>query len=101
MKRLLKQNHVGDKPVKQWYQSFGSHPWDTPTTGFQTGRFLLRETPKRLNQWSNRRSTISPKGKQMLAQKVMENERFNDAQKKKKEKGKAPTITRKEKRARC
>ena len=64
--------------MKQWYQSFGSHPWETPTSGFQSGRYLLRETPKRINQWSAKRKMISPKGKQMLTQKVLSQRLFLD-----------------------
>ena len=83
MKHLLKQKLVGNKPVNKWYQRYGSNPWDMPTTGFQTGKYLLRETPKRIHQWSSRRKSISEKGKEMLAKRVLENEAFNTLKKKK------------------
>lgn len=103
MKHFLNPSLVGHVPVKQWYQSYGSHPWDRPTTGFQSGRYLLRETPKRIYQWNSRRKTISPKGKEMLAKKVLENEAYNDSKKKKAVTIKETTTAnkRRDKKARC
>ena len=79
---ILKQSNVGLKPVNKWYQSHGSNPWDMPTSqnlgGIHTGKYLLRETPKRLYQWNHRRKSISPKAKEMLVQKVLENQAFNE-----------------------
>ncbi|PWA98622.1 ARID DNA-binding domain-containing protein [Artemisia annua] len=100
----------GKDPVKQWYQSHGSNSWEMPpSSGFKHGRYLLRETPKRVYQWNNRRKSISPKAKEMLVNKVLENEIFNATKKKEIQdenkvstKGKETMVkTRKEKRARC
>ena len=80
---LLKPKTDGVKPVQKWYQSHGSAPWDTPSTrstgGFYSGRYLLRETPERVCNWSSKRKGISPEAKEMLARKVMENEAYNES----------------------
>ena len=84
----MRPKNIGIKPVTQWYQSLGSRPWDMPMTqndkGFYSGRYLLRETPKRVYQWNTRKKSISPKGKKMLVKKVMENQAYNDAKLKEK-----------------
>lgn len=109
MKRLLKQKNVGKQPVENWYQSKGSGPWETPTfkhtsLGFQSGRYLLRETPKRMYQWNTRKKkTISPKGKHLLVQTVLENEAFNTKEKIEhvKERKKKPVAKKKAKNSKC
>ena len=100
---VLKPQNVGKTPVKQWYQSLGSRSWDLPTTtqsrgGFYNGKYLLRETPTRIGQWSSRKKSISPKGKEMLVKQVLENQTFNDGKlKQKQEKMKS----KREKRSKC
>ena len=102
-KHLLQSKFVGKRPVKQWYQSQGSHPWDLPTSqnlgGFYSGRYLLRETPKRVYQWNTRKS-ISPKGKEMLVKQVLENQTFNDAKLKEKQKQER-VKSKREKKSKC
>ena len=103
MKHTLKQRIVGQKPVNKWYQSLGSRPWERPTTGFQTGKKLLRETPKRIYNWNSRRKSISPKGKEMLVKKVLENEAYNTTKKKEETAGHGKQVTKskRDKKARC
>ena len=108
MKHFLKQRFVGQKPVNNWYQSSGSDPWERPTikpnTGFQSGRYLLRETPNRMYQWNcRRRKSISTKGKEMLVQQVLENEAFNATKKTEgsKEQGKIVVVSKRDKKSRC
>lgn len=100
MKHFFKHKVVGTNPVNNWYQSKGSNPWEKPTTksssGFQSGRYLLRETPKRLYQWNTRKKSLSPNVKELLAQTVLENEAYNIT--KKEEKGK---MTAREKKSKC
>ena len=94
MKHLLKSKHDGKYPVNNWYQSHkGSNPWEQPSfkpsKGFQSGRYLLRETPKRLYQWNTRtKKSISPKAKELLAQTVLDNEAYNSQKQGEASKGK-------------
>ena len=108
MKHLFKSRIDGKKPVNNWYQSLGSNPWESPSirhqTGFQKGRYLLRETPKRMYQWNTRRKkNISPKGKQLLVQIVLENETFNTKKESEhmKEKKKKTATSKREKESKC
>ena len=108
MKHLIKSRIDGTKPVNNWYQSLGSNPWVPPSirhqTGFQKGRYLLRETPKRMYQWNTRRKkNLSPKGKQLLVQTVLENEAFNTKKESEqmKEKKKKAVMSKREKESKC
>ena len=72
MKHLFKKKVIGCNLVNNWYQSKGSNPWEKPmmkpSTGFQSGRYLLRETPNRLYQWTTRtKKSLSPKANELLA----------------------------------
>ena len=107
MKHILKSRFDGKRPVNIWYQSQGSNPWEQPSfkpqskSGFQSGRYLLRETPKRLYQWNTRtKKSISPKAKELLAQTVLDNEEFNSKKKEEVTKGKSKLNAR-EKRSKC
>ncbi|GKB59400.1 ARID DNA-binding domain-containing protein [Tanacetum coccineum] len=104
---ILKHKYVGVQPVQKWYQSHGSEPREKPTyrhdQGLHTGRYLLRETPRRLLQWNSRKKTLSPKGKEMLMKEVEENKAYNTSRvsAKPKDHGKKIASSQKEKRARC
>nr|GEV89232.1 ARID DNA-binding domain-containing protein [Tanacetum cinerariifolium] len=104
---ILKHKHVGMKPVQKWYQSHDIEPREKPTyrhdQGLHTRRYLLRETPRRLLQWNNRKKTLSPKGKEMLMKEVEENKAYNTSRvsAKPKDHGKKIASSQKEKRARC
>nr|GEX35261.1 ARID DNA-binding domain-containing protein [Tanacetum cinerariifolium] len=82
-------------------------PREKPTyrhdQGLHTGRYLLRETPRRLIQWNSRKKTLSPKGIEMLMKEVEENKAYNTSRVPTKPKyhGKKIASSQKEKRARC
>ncbi|GKC43369.1 ARID DNA-binding domain-containing protein, partial [Tanacetum coccineum] len=84
-----------------------SEPREKPTyrhdQGLHTGRYLLRETPRRLLQWNSRKKTLSPKGKEMLMKEVEENKAYNTSRvsAKPKDHGKKIASSQKEKRASC
>ncbi|GJW10968.1 ARID DNA-binding domain-containing protein [Tanacetum coccineum] len=101
-KRVMESNWLQRRPVnryQQWYQSHGSDSLGEShyihDQSLHIGRYLLRETPRRLLQWNSRKKTLSPKGKEMLMKEVKENEAYNASR------VSANASTRKEKRARC
>ncbi|GJV94944.1 ARID DNA-binding domain-containing protein [Tanacetum coccineum] len=106
---LLKHNWLQKKPVKHWYQSYGSDYGGKPKPkpihtrhdqgGFTRG-YLLRETPQRLLSWNNRKKSLSPNSKKMLFEKMQEIEAFNASRVSAKARGHGEN-TQKEKRARC
>ncbi|GKD01645.1 ARID DNA-binding domain-containing protein, partial [Tanacetum coccineum] len=99
---MLKTNWLEKKPVKHWYQSYGSDqgrrsmPIDQEEV---TSRFLQRVSPQRRSLWNNKKKNLSPECKEMLMHRIKEIEAFN-ASKESKEHGE-DSRTQKERRARC
>ncbi|GKD78431.1 ARID DNA-binding domain-containing protein [Tanacetum coccineum] len=97
---MLKNNWLGKKPVKHWYQSHGSDHGRRPRPIDEeevTSRFLQRETPQKGSEYSKK--SLSPGCKEMLLKRMKEVEAFN-ASKETREHGE-DSRTQKEKRARC
>ncbi|GJV53073.1 ARID DNA-binding domain-containing protein [Tanacetum coccineum] len=104
---LNKYNWLRKEPVKQWYQSLRSNPWEKPVYEHDregvTSRYLQRETPQRQFPWNCRKKKLSPEGREILKRKVKEIEAFNASKTPGtiKESGKGSINARRDKRARC
>ena len=80
----IEQNLLPSKPVKrgqQWYQRACSDPWgkqvQTITKHTFDKHYLQRQTNPNTPKWSKHKKHISPEGKQLLKQKVVEVVSYN------------------------